>query len=742
VDLYVRSSSGINYQVSSGLEQCYEGVEMASIAQALPSLNTRVTWFWDFLKEELAPYRGRAALVTRIVVASTLIMVISMTFRLPYGAYGAIFALTLSRESLEATASAVRMIVIGFLLGGAYVVLGLMVALADPILRFAWITGGFFVGFWAMSAVRNYAASARFGYLIAITVTLWDRHIPSALKVENTLWALGVISLASIITLLVEIVFSAFRGSNDLIDGITERLTSVEELLTHCGTGEAADAAIQTTLARLAMTGTSQMRLVLRRSGLDPQYATEMGAVVGLAGRLVDLAANLPYFSGRVSESDRERIGSVVSRIREIRDALTGGSVPPLHESAGEGEISSSLPLLGELEQTVSLILQTLAGSKSLPVFAPSLDLGAGTARSYISGKLLDPQHIRFGLRGCFAATSCYVIFNALFWPEISTAVTTCFVTALTTIGASRQKQVLRFAGAIVGGFGLGIGSQIFILPYIDSIAGFTVLYIVAITVAAWFATSSPRLSYFGVQLAVAFCLIDLLEFKFQTSLTVARDRVVGVLLGLLMMWLFFDHLWSMPSGLEMKRTFISVLRLLGRLARGPVSNDLRKAIEDSYVLREEINAKFDRVRSLADSLLFEFGPSRTSDLELRARIRRWQPQLRALFVMRIAFLKYRLQPPGFELPDAVCLRQEAYDDVSARMLEEMADRIENQIPGIGTGVEQRGELTRRLHETEAEASREMPRPQAQSFLTLLHGIDALTNSLAAEIATEVSRCV
>jgi multidrug resistance protein MdtO len=397
---------------------------------------------------------------------------------------------------------------------------------------------------------------------------------------------------------------------------------------------------------------------------------------------------------------------------------------------------------LGELEQTVSLILQTLAGSKSLPVFAPSLDPGAGTARSYISGKLLDPQHIRFGLRGCFAATSCYVIFNALFWPEISTAVTTCFVTALTTIGASRQKQVLRFAGAIVGGFGLGIGSQIFILPYIDSIAGFTVLYIVAITVAAWFATSSPRLSYFGVQLAVAFCLIDLLEFKFQTSLTVARDRVVGVLLGLLMMWLFFDHLWSMPSGLEMKRTFISVLRLLGRLARGPVSNDLRKAIEDSYVLREEINAKFDRVRSLADSLLFEFGPSRTSDLELRARIRRWQPQLRALFVMRIAFLKYRLQPPGFELPDAVCLRQEAYDDVSARMLEEMADRIENQIPGIGTGAEQRDELTRRLHETEAEASRELPRPQAQSFLTLLHGIDALTNSLAAEIAIEVSRCV
>src|ERR1700747_2236572 len=201
---------------------------MASIAQPVPSLNGRVTWFWEFLKEELAPYRGRVALVTRIVVASTLLMILSMTFRLPYGAYAAIFALTLSRDSLEATVSAVQMIAIGFLLAGGYVILGLMVALADPALRFLWITAGFFGGFWAMSALRNYAASARFGYLIAITITLWDKHISADEKVENALWAVGVITLASIITLLLEIVFSAFRRSNDLMDGIAERLSCVE----------------------------------------------------------------------------------------------------------------------------------------------------------------------------------------------------------------------------------------------------------------------------------------------------------------------------------------------------------------------------------------------------------------------------------------------------------------------------------------------------------------------------------
>src|SRR4051795_9588371 len=204
---------------------------MATIAQTVPNSNARLAWFGEFLKKELAPYRGRAALVTRMVITSTLVMILSMTFRLPYGAYGAIYALILSRESLEATADAVRMVIIGFALAGAYILVGMMVALGDPFLRFIWIVTSFVVGFWAMSALSNYAASSRFGYLIAITVTLWDRNITGAQKVENMLWAVGVITLASIITLLVEIVFASFRKSDPLIDGLAERLTCVEEQL-------------------------------------------------------------------------------------------------------------------------------------------------------------------------------------------------------------------------------------------------------------------------------------------------------------------------------------------------------------------------------------------------------------------------------------------------------------------------------------------------------------------------------
>ena len=66
------------------------------------------------------------------------------------------------------------------------------------------------------------------------------------------------------------------------------------------------------------------------------------------------------------------------------------------------------------------------------------------------------------------------------------------------------------------GGFLIGIGSQIFILPYSDSIAGFVVLFVIVTALSSWFITSSPRLSYFGMQAAVAFYLINLDGFKMQ----------------------------------------------------------------------------------------------------------------------------------------------------------------------------------------------------------------------------------
>src|SRR5258708_7327666 len=229
---------------------------MASIAQALPVANGRLTWLWQWLRDELTPYPGRVLLVARMVSAATLVMIISMVFRLPYGAYSALFALNLSRETLEGTSRAVRMIAIGFVLGGAYALAGSMIVLGDPMLRFLWVMGTFFLVFFGISATNNYPASMRFGYFVVITLPLWDRHIRADAKVEQMLWALGTLTMASVISLLLEIGYAGLKRGDDLMDPIAERLGCVEELLRSYANGRAIDPATQSTVTRLAILGT------------------------------------------------------------------------------------------------------------------------------------------------------------------------------------------------------------------------------------------------------------------------------------------------------------------------------------------------------------------------------------------------------------------------------------------------------------------------------------------------------
>src|ERR1700683_4120450 len=135
----IRSASGWRthrpscFVSASRLWSSFEAVEVASIAQSLDGAAGSFTWLREFLRQELAPYRGRASLVTRMVTASTLTMIIGVTFQIPYTAFAAIFALVLSRESLSGTAKAAGAFAVGSALGGVYVVVGAMAVLGNHI---------------------------------------------------------------------------------------------------------------------------------------------------------------------------------------------------------------------------------------------------------------------------------------------------------------------------------------------------------------------------------------------------------------------------------------------------------------------------------------------------------------------------------------------------------------------------------------------------------------------------------
>ena len=161
---------------------------MASRAQSLPRSQTRSRWLWDFLTHELAPYPRRAGTVARMVIASTLVMIIVMTFRIPYGFQGAVYALLISRENPRATVQAAATVFFITVIGAAYLLVSAWFIISDPALHFLWVIGSFFAAFYAISTLRNYTAAVIFAIMISVGIPLWDRHVPAETNAEDTLW--------------------------------------------------------------------------------------------------------------------------------------------------------------------------------------------------------------------------------------------------------------------------------------------------------------------------------------------------------------------------------------------------------------------------------------------------------------------------------------------------------------------------------------------------------------------------
>ena len=710
---------------------------MATLAQSSPDSQRPSRWFWQFLKQELAPYPSRAEIVTRLAIAATLTMIVCMTFRISFAAYGALVALMVSRESARSTLESVASLLFATGISVAYVLVSAWFVINDPLIHLLWFIGSMFLAFYVISIFANYAVATVFAYMFTGAAPLWDRHVSAETNVKDTLRLALAVVIGLLISAEIELAIARLQPGDEVVLHISERLSAVETLLIRYADGRAVDPAIEKKINRLQTVGTSMLRRILRRSSYSIQYSATMAGVAVLAGRLVDLAAALIQFKFEPSASDRGRSGKLALTLARIRKDLINREIPGALQPEPEQGTALSVPLLSEMKHTAALIPRVFAVPGLVHQHLPLPD-DVQRPALFAQDALTNPEHLRFALKGGLAASICYVIYNAIAWPGISTCVTTCLVTALTTIGASRQKQILRIAGAIAGGFFLGIGSQIFILPYLDSIGGLVVLFGVVTALAAWFMTASPRLSYFGVQAALAFYFVTLQDFAISTSLSAARDRVVGILFGLFVMWIVFDRLWGGHAAAQMKRTFISNLRLVAQFAREPLSTDLKAATKRHLTLRETINANFDTVRALADGVLFEFGPTREQDLALRSRIRQWETELRMIFTTRTVLWKYRMRLPGFELPGTVGIHQREYDERSARVLEEMAHAIEGRSIGMKVTAPDSSQLLQRvLDACRTEDSEGLAAGRVESFVALLRGIDDLTASFAKEIAAE-----
>ncbi len=650
---------------------------MASEPIHLPHAERFSDWFPDFLKKEMAPYPGRTAIVFRIVISATLTMIIIETLRIPGGVVGTLSAFLFSRESLVSTARSAFFLIAAFLIGALFIPVGAHFLASTPETHFFWVGCSLFLVFFLLRCLANYAVAIGLALVFANVVGIWYLPGPPEHNVVLTLQLVEATLIGALVTLGVETVSRAFDKHDDLIDGIDARLALIEDLMACYGQSQPVKPATQAGLAQFAIVGAGALRRRLARGNYEQLYRTRMSTLVSLTARSIDFAAGLASAYPSLPAELSERASRISRSLADIRQCLRMQGQPC--EATLESRPSPETPLLSEIESMVSLMPAIFSEENAVDPTLEPLEDAPDSMRIFIPDAFSNPEHLRYILGGTIASMLCYIFYVSLDWPNLSTSVTTCVLTALTSVGSSRQRQLLRVLGFVLGGVIAGLGAQIFILPYIDSITGFTVLFATMSAVAAWIGTSSSRLAYAGVQFAFAFYLINLSDFSFNTSLAAPRDRVLGVLLGTSMMWLVFERFFPRSATDEMVRIFVRNVRSMSELVSFTPSREGPDAMLKVRRLREDIYRRFGEVNAQSDAVPFETGPLRAAHMAARDRIRRWQTYLRSFYLLEAPLLQFRLFGVAASKSPSFTAFEDDFRFECSRIFLQIAESLESQ---------------------------------------------------------------
>lgn len=154
-----------------------------------------------------------------------------------------------------------------------------------------------------------------------------------------------------------------------------------------------------------------------------------------------------------------------------------------------------------------------------------------------------NPAHVQFALKVTFAAMLCYIIYQAIDWSGIHTAFITCTFIALESTEATLYKGTLRIVGCLIGG-ALALFTIVFLMPHMETIASLVTVVACASAIAGWVATGNEMISYAGLQMAFAFFYSVFQGYAPDTDLDNVRNRVVGILFGLIVTGLVFKYIW------------------------------------------------------------------------------------------------------------------------------------------------------------------------------------------------------
>jgi multidrug resistance protein MdtO len=259
-------------------------------------------------------------------------------------------------------------------------------------------------------------------------------------------------------------------------------------------------------------------------------------------------------------------------------------------------------PQLREAENT----FQDLAGGDTESDDHPQKTAPGRKHSLFVADAFSNPRHVQFAIKVTLAGMIGYLFYTASDYYGIHTVFYTPLIMALSSTGATIHKGFLRIVGCIIGA-AFGLICSIWVIPRFETLGTFLLIVFCLHGLAAWIAVGDDRVSYIGLQIALAFDLGFLQGYGPPGNIDPIRDRFIGIVLGICIVTIVFALIWPESADLSARERVAVCLRTLARLLRvGRGNNGSQNRNSQSEQLELEIASRLSEANSYEEQAAFE----------------------------------------------------------------------------------------------------------------------------------------
>jgi multidrug resistance protein MdtO len=504
---------------------------------------------WPFLTRELRDAPGRANYTLRLTLSCAVLIVLFMTLHIPFLAVALIVVFYVSQPNvlMIKLVSVVFVVTVSVALGG--VLLIIKWTYDYPLIRLVASVILFFCAIYLMRVLGKLGLAF---FVVALAV-IYAQTFPSMtsqseILVRLLLWLWVAINTAILVTLLVNACFQQAFPGYQFKARLVVMLRQTARILSQPDGG-----APQPSFKEIAGQFNQLQSLYQQAARATPEIAASPQAwqsLMAAALRCYHLTALLQ--PGRDHSDARQRIARELNALADNLPSPTAADMEPL---------------MVPRDSDNSAILQEIAGVLARLARGETIALPQGEVEKaplLLPDAWSNPVYLHFALKTLLATLLCYVFYTAADWQGIHTIMLSCVIVAQPGLGATLQKTWLRIGGALLATL-IALLLIVFVQPWTDSLSGLLAMTLPVFALAAWIAAGSERIAYAGIQIGFTFALAFLSWFGPLSNLTELRDRVIGILLGVLVSSIVHLYLWPDSEAPQLKARLAQLYRQLAQ---------------------------------------------------------------------------------------------------------------------------------------------------------------------------------